>query len=184
MAEVSQHEPGMFNWVDLMTTDVESAKEFYSRLLGCEPVDNPVGDDFFYTMLTLERQEYRRDVPAITGDVGAGDTALLELLRRRCELRGSGGEGGWPGRDGNRTADGRDGVREDGQHHRPDRRCAGAMGGEDAHRRGAYRRAGRVLLGRAVHVRHGGGGQLLRRPIRMGSAAGARRWQACRTPCS
>ena len=52
MAEVSQHEPGMFNWVDLMTTDVEGAKEFYSTLLGCETVDNPVGDDFVYTLLS------------------------------------------------------------------------------------------------------------------------------------
>ncbi|MCY4447957.1 MAG: VOC family protein [Chloroflexi bacterium] len=52
MAEVSQHEPGMFNWVDLMTTDVESAKEFYSQLLGCETVDNPVSDDFVYTLFS------------------------------------------------------------------------------------------------------------------------------------
>ena len=52
MAEVSQHEPGMFNWVDLMTTDVESAREFYSQLLGCETVDNPVSDDFVYTLFS------------------------------------------------------------------------------------------------------------------------------------
>ena len=52
MAEVSQHEPGMFNWVDLMTTDVESAKEFYSQLLGCETIDNPVSDDFVYTLFS------------------------------------------------------------------------------------------------------------------------------------
>ena len=52
MAEVSRHEPGMFNWVDLMTTDVGGAREFYTQLLGCETVDNPVGDGFFYTMLT------------------------------------------------------------------------------------------------------------------------------------
>ena len=52
MAEVSQHEPGMFNWVDLMTTDVEKAREFYSTLLGCETVDNPVGGDFVYTLFS------------------------------------------------------------------------------------------------------------------------------------
>lgn len=52
MAEVSRHEPGMFNWVDLMTTDVEGAKEFYTQLLGCETIDNPVGDDFVYTLFS------------------------------------------------------------------------------------------------------------------------------------
>ncbi len=52
MAEVSRHEPGMFNWVDLMTTDVEGAKSFYSQLLGCETVDNPMGDGFVYTLFT------------------------------------------------------------------------------------------------------------------------------------
>ena len=51
MAEVTRHEPGMFNWADLMTTDVESAREFYCALLGCETYDNPVGGGFFYTML-------------------------------------------------------------------------------------------------------------------------------------
>ena len=51
MSEVTRHEPGMFNWVDLMTTDAESAKDFYCRLLGCETFDNPVGGGFVYTLL-------------------------------------------------------------------------------------------------------------------------------------
>lgn len=51
MPEMTKHEPGMFNWVDLMTTDAEGAKSFYTRLLGCETLDNPVGDGSVYTML-------------------------------------------------------------------------------------------------------------------------------------
>lgn len=52
MPELTKHEPGMFNWVDLMTTDAEGAKSFYAQLLGCETRDNPVGDGSVYTMLT------------------------------------------------------------------------------------------------------------------------------------
>lgn len=42
-------EAGMFNWVDLMSTDCASAKGFYSALLGWEHVDIPAGDGV-YTM--------------------------------------------------------------------------------------------------------------------------------------
>ena len=52
MAEVSRHEPGMFNWVDLKTTDVGGAREFYTQLLGCETIDNPVDDTFVYTLFS------------------------------------------------------------------------------------------------------------------------------------
>ena len=51
MPEVTKHEPGMFSWVDLMTTDAESAREFYKQLLGCESYDNPAGEGHIYTML-------------------------------------------------------------------------------------------------------------------------------------
>lgn len=51
MPEMTKHEPGMFNWVDLMATDAEAAKSFYTQLLGCETQDNPVGDGSVYTML-------------------------------------------------------------------------------------------------------------------------------------
>ena len=44
MPEITKHEPGMFNWVDLMTTDTESAKAFYTQLLGCETLDFPMDD--------------------------------------------------------------------------------------------------------------------------------------------
>ena len=51
MPEVTKHEPGMFNWVDLMTIDAEGAREFYTQLLECESYDNPAGEGHIYTML-------------------------------------------------------------------------------------------------------------------------------------
>ncbi len=52
MPEITKHEPGMFSWVDLTTADAEGARAFYTGLFGWEPIDNPVGDDMVYTMLT------------------------------------------------------------------------------------------------------------------------------------
>ncbi len=52
MAEVSKHEPGMFSWVDLATTDAEGARAFYTGVFGWESVDNPVDESSFYTMFT------------------------------------------------------------------------------------------------------------------------------------
>ena len=72
MAEVTQHEPGMFNWVDLMTTDVESAKEFYSRILGCETVDNPVSDDFVYTLFSRNGKNIAGLSPMMPGMLEQG----------------------------------------------------------------------------------------------------------------
>ena len=34
--EVKQHLPGMFSWADLVTTDHEGSKSFYTELLGLE----------------------------------------------------------------------------------------------------------------------------------------------------
>ena len=51
MPEITEHQPGMFNWVDMMTTDVEGAKRFYSTLLGCESIEYPVDNGFTYTIL-------------------------------------------------------------------------------------------------------------------------------------
>lgn len=33
---------GMFGWTELLTTDVEAAKQFYAQLLGWEMEDNPL----------------------------------------------------------------------------------------------------------------------------------------------
>lgn len=42
MQVVTQYPDGLFNWVDLMTTDIEGAKTFYSALFGWETVDTPI----------------------------------------------------------------------------------------------------------------------------------------------
>lgn len=39
---VSKYPNGIFNWVDLSTTDIEGAKAFYSALFGWEPTDTPM----------------------------------------------------------------------------------------------------------------------------------------------
>jgi uncharacterized protein len=59
--EVSKHEPGMFCWVELGTTDQEAAKKFYSELFGWTVKDVPMGPDSFYSMMQLND----RDVAAL-----------------------------------------------------------------------------------------------------------------------
>lgn len=51
MPEMTKHEPGMFNWADLMTTDMESATAFYTQLLGCDTRDNPIDGGGVYRFL-------------------------------------------------------------------------------------------------------------------------------------
>lgn len=51
MPEMTKHEPGMFNWADLMTTDMEGATAFYTQLLGCETRDNPIDGGGVYRFL-------------------------------------------------------------------------------------------------------------------------------------
>ena len=50
--EIDKHEPGMFSWADLGTTDPEGAKTFYSELLGLEAMDLPMGEGMSYAMLS------------------------------------------------------------------------------------------------------------------------------------
>jgi predicted enzyme related to lactoylglutathione lyase len=54
MGTRTEHAPGTFSWVDLGTTDSDSAKAFYSGLFGWEPEDMPAGDGVVYTMLKLD----------------------------------------------------------------------------------------------------------------------------------
>jgi predicted enzyme related to lactoylglutathione lyase len=54
MPHIDRHVPGSFSWLELATTDQAAAKQFYSSLLGWEPVDYPMGPDSFYTMFTIE----------------------------------------------------------------------------------------------------------------------------------
>ena len=57
MEETKEHAPGSFCWVELGTTDTNSAKKFYSELFGWSTSDTPAGPDFVYTMLQLENKE-------------------------------------------------------------------------------------------------------------------------------
>src|ERR1043165_7175604 len=45
MQETPDYKPGMFCWVELGTSDSDSAKNFYSQLFGWEYQDNPMGPD-------------------------------------------------------------------------------------------------------------------------------------------
>lgn len=54
MGERTSYAPGTFSWVDLSTTDAESAKSFYEALFGWTHEDMPAGDGQTYTM-------FRRD---------------------------------------------------------------------------------------------------------------------------
>jgi predicted enzyme related to lactoylglutathione lyase len=54
MAEVMEHAPGTFCWVDLGTTDLSGAKRFYGGLFGWSFVDQPAGPDMHYAIVTLK----------------------------------------------------------------------------------------------------------------------------------
>jgi hypothetical protein len=54
MATVNEYSLGTPCWFELATTDQTGAKEFYSRIFGWRPNDNPMGPDEVYTMFDLE----------------------------------------------------------------------------------------------------------------------------------
>ncbi len=54
MGKRSRYEPGTFCWVDLATTDPESAKAFYGELFGWGAEDMPAGEGFTYSMMNLD----------------------------------------------------------------------------------------------------------------------------------
>jgi hypothetical protein len=51
MPAFTEHVPGSFCWVELMTTDPDGAKRFYGELMGWQHHDDPIGPDAVYTML-------------------------------------------------------------------------------------------------------------------------------------
>ena len=53
MFVVTNYPDGVFNWVDLMSTNVEAAKAFYAGLFGWETEDRPIDGGGTYTMFTL-----------------------------------------------------------------------------------------------------------------------------------
>ena len=50
MGTRTSYEPGTFSWVDLQTSDVAAAKDFYAKLLGWTYDEFPMGDGPFYSM--------------------------------------------------------------------------------------------------------------------------------------
>jgi predicted enzyme related to lactoylglutathione lyase len=52
MPEFKEYKPGTFCWIDLATTDAESAKKFYSDLFGWETADEQVAPNVVYTRLS------------------------------------------------------------------------------------------------------------------------------------
>lgn len=51
-----QHTPGLFGWVDLVTSDVGAAKDFYTGLFGWDTEDMPTPMGPAYTMCSLDQQ--------------------------------------------------------------------------------------------------------------------------------
>jgi uncharacterized protein len=57
MPTYDTHKPGTFCWVELMTTDSESAKKFYGGLLGWTFDDSPIPGGGSYTMAKLNGKD-------------------------------------------------------------------------------------------------------------------------------
>lgn len=51
--EMTKYEPGTFCWWELLTSDQDGAKRFYSSMFGWEPKDSPIGPGMTYTMFFL-----------------------------------------------------------------------------------------------------------------------------------
>jgi uncharacterized protein len=55
MGERTSYPPGTFSWAELVTSDADAAKSFYSQLFGWEYEDNPTGPDGpVYSMATRD----------------------------------------------------------------------------------------------------------------------------------
>ncbi len=50
--EVTEHEPGMLSWADLPTPDAKASTDFYTKLLGLDATESPVGEGAVYVMLS------------------------------------------------------------------------------------------------------------------------------------
>lgn len=54
MQEVKGYPNGIFCWIDLATTDLAGAKEFYGSLFGWEAMDTPTDQGTIYTMFQID----------------------------------------------------------------------------------------------------------------------------------
>ena len=57
MVEVTSYEPGTPSFIDLATTDLESAKTFYGELFGWDTHDMPMPQGGVYTMLSKDGKD-------------------------------------------------------------------------------------------------------------------------------
>jgi predicted enzyme related to lactoylglutathione lyase len=57
MGERTTYAPGTFSWVELLTSDADAAKAFYTSVFGWEYRDNPVGDDQVYSTALQDGQD-------------------------------------------------------------------------------------------------------------------------------
>src|SRR3954452_3792331 len=67
MANRTSYPPGTFSWAELVTSDADAAKSFYTAAFGWEYRDNPVGEGMVYSTALLGGQPvaalYRGDQP-------------------------------------------------------------------------------------------------------------------------
>jgi uncharacterized protein len=57
MPQMEKHAPGTFCWVELATSDQNSAKHFYGSLFGWSFTDYPMGPDESYTIFNLNGRD-------------------------------------------------------------------------------------------------------------------------------
>ena len=57
MSEMTEYKPGTFCWPELVASDSDTAKNFYSKLFGWEIRDNPMGEDMVYSMANIRGKE-------------------------------------------------------------------------------------------------------------------------------
>lgn len=57
MPEIEKLKEGCVCWVDLATTDIESAKKFYMELFRWQVKDVPIGENAYYSTFHKEEKE-------------------------------------------------------------------------------------------------------------------------------
>ncbi|MBV8521107.1 MAG: VOC family protein [Acetobacteraceae bacterium] len=57
MTTLDRHVPGSFCWMELATSDQNSAKHYYANLFGWQAADTPMGPDAMYTIFRLDNRD-------------------------------------------------------------------------------------------------------------------------------
>jgi predicted enzyme related to lactoylglutathione lyase len=92
-----KHPNGLFGWVDLVSTDVDAAKEFYGRLFGWEFEDRPTPMGPAYTMCSIGGSTVAGIGPQPPGMAEQGipsmwnSYVLVEDLDATCDAAGAAG---------------------------------------------------------------------------------------------